>query len=57
MSNRNAKVAIDSIDEILTESQPFNLDINLHAVQTSNNPLGNSFTFNEVSTLLVDGIL
>lgn len=56
MSNRNAKVAIDSIDEILTESQPFNLDINLHAVQTSNNPLGNSFTFNEVSTLLVDGI-
>lgn len=56
ISNRNAKVAIDSVEEILNQSQPFKLDINLHAVKTSNNPLKNLLTFNEVSTLLVDGI-
>ncbi|MFJ0164536.1 hypothetical protein Q4368_10825 [Acinetobacter baumannii] len=56
ISNRNAKVAIDSVEEILNESQPFKLDINLHAIQTSNNPLGNLLTFNDVSTLIVDGI-
>lgn len=56
ISNRNTKVSLENLKKIMKEKESTVLDINFHAIQSANNPLGNLYTLNEISTLSVDGI-
>lgn len=56
MSNRDAKVNIDNITNILSLNKPPKFDLEFYGIQTSNNFLGNLYSINEIAVLSVDSI-
>ena len=56
MANRDLKVLTEHLNNSITDENHPVFDINFHAIHASNNPLGNSFSINEIAINMIDGI-